>query len=122
VSEGTAKSRLFYRIVLTDPPGEEDFKSYEELGKRPAVNKPEYERLLTGISVYSSLSSARKKAKGFPWKSRCYIAELALPESDELRLEQTEPGSKHYTLWGDEALVRASIVRIIPMRENSDDL
>jgi hypothetical protein len=61
-------------------------------------------------------SRTQKKAKGFPWKSQCYIAELSLPDDNTFRLEQTEPGSKHYTLWCDEELIRASVVRIIPMR------
>ncbi len=122
MTDDPGKPRIVYRIVWSNPPDHEDFKSYEELGKRPGVDDPRFDRLLSGISVYSSLSHTRKKAKGFPWKSRCFIAELALPNDDRVHLEQTEPGSKHYTLWCDEDLIRASIIRIIPMRERQDDL
>jgi hypothetical protein len=80
--------------VWTDPPNDEDFKSYFELGKEPS-DDAEWNRLASGYSVYSNLGNARRKAKAYPWKSQCHIAELQIPRDHPFVIEQTGPKGKH---------------------------
>jgi hypothetical protein len=112
-----------YRIVLRDPPPERDLMTYEELGIEVSSSDPDAQRMRSGLSVFVSLSHARTKAKGLPWKGRCSIAEIVLPDDADFRLEQTGRHSrKHYTLWCNRSLVRSSISRIIPVREDQADV
>jgi hypothetical protein len=112
-----------YRIVLENPPSERDLMTYEELGIPVRSSDPDAPRMRTGLSVYVSLGYARKKAKGHPWKGHCLIAEIALPDNSEFRLEQTGQNSpRHYTLWCERPLVRRSIARIIPVRGDQGDV
>lgn len=109
--------RIVYRIVLENPPSEEDFKTYKELGKTAHRMNPDTDRLMSGLSVYFSFSYARKMAKHYPWKGKCYIAELELPDTDEVVIEQTGENLKHYTLWCSGDVARASIRRVVPAKE-----
>ncbi|HWV22787.1 MAG TPA: hypothetical protein VNZ58_01235 [Thermomicrobiales bacterium] len=110
-------ARTLYRIVNTNPPGEDDFKSYSQLGKRAFRQRPELERLMSGLSMLSTLEAARARGMGNPWKSRGHVAELSLPEDERVRIEQTTSDPFHYTVWADESLLRASIVRVVPIVE-----
>lgn len=76
-----------YRIVRQNPPSERDLMTYEELGIPVTSTDPDAPRMRTGISVFMSLSHARQKAKGHPWKGQCLIAEIAL------RLSQFSSGT-----------------------------
>jgi hypothetical protein len=111
-------STTVYRIVLSDPPSGTDLMTYKELGIEVYRSDPDAERMRTGLSVFVSLSHARKRAKGMPWKGRCLIAEIELPDSADFVLEQTGSSSpNHYTLWCERAIIRDAIVRIHPIRE-----
>lgn len=113
--------RTFYRLVLHNPPSTEDFRSYLEMGKEPSEDA-EWNRLASGYSVNSTLGYARKKAKSYPWKSQCYIAELRLPEDSPFVIEQTGSGGKHYTIWGDGELLQSIVLRVLPIREDADNV
>src|SRR5680860_165988 len=107
-------STTVYRIVLQNPPTERDLMTYEELGIPVFSSDPDAPRMRTGLSVFMSLAHARKKAKGYPWKGRCKIAEIVLSDDSNFRLEQTGQHShRHYTLWCERSLVRSSITRTI---------
>ncbi len=106
-----------YRIFRQNPPSERDFMTYEELGIPVTSTDPDAPRMRTGISVFMSLSHARQKAKGHPWKGQCLIAEIALSDEVNFCLEQTGQHSRrHYTLWCERSLMRAAISRVIPVR------
>jgi hypothetical protein len=112
-----------YRIVLENPPSERDLMTYEELDIPVTSSDPDAPRMRTGLSVFVTLSDARKKAKGLPWRGRCLIAEIVLPEGANYQLEQTGQHSRrHYTLWCDRQLVRASISRILPVKEGQTNV
>jgi hypothetical protein len=113
--------RTLYRIVWDDPPTESDFLSYLEMGRDPGKD-PEWNRLASGLSVYSDLAYARKKAARLPWKSNCFIAEIRLPEGHPFTIEQTGPNGKHYTVWGDGEVLRSMISRILPARQGDTDV
>ena len=107
-----------YRIVREEPPAERDLMTHEELGIPLTSTDPDAPRMRMGLSVFVSLSDARRKAKGFPWKGRCLIAEIVLPDDSDFRLEQTGQHSRrHYPLWCNRSLVRSAISRTIPVRQ-----
>lgn len=87
MTSDSRRPQVFFRIVLDDPPSVVDFYSYFELGKKPTED-PEWNRLASGYSVYDSLSYARSKARRYPWKSKCFIAELHVPEDSPFVIEQ----------------------------------
>lgn len=110
--------RILFRIVNTNSPGENDFKSYSGLGQRPFRDDPNLTRLATGLSMFGSLEAARAKGMGRPWGSRGYIAELHLPDDDRVIIQKTTRDPDHFTVWGDEALIRASVTRVVPILED----
>jgi hypothetical protein len=96
--------------------------SYAALGRETRTNDPDAARMATGFSVYVSFSYARRVAKRFPWKGNCFIAEIDLPDRDDVVLEQTGSKPEHYTLWCDVELIRASLVRVVHASEVIDDV
>ena len=104
--------RIFYRIVRSDPPTLDDFRSYEELGIRTGSDDPET-RLRRGISVNATEAQARRRARGLPVLGS-YIAALAIAEDGPVRYERTTRSPGHYTLWGPPAALLASVVRVVP--------
>ena len=115
--------KTVYRIVVDDPVSERDLMTYEELGLVTHVTDPDARRMRTGLSVFVSLAHARKKAKGLPWKGKCRIAEIVLPDATEFTLEQTgRQSSRHYTLWCDREVVRGSIARIHQVIEDAGNV
>jgi len=115
-------SRIVYRIVEENPPNEHDLKSYLELGVDIQRRDPDALRMASGLSVYKTLAYARRIAKRFPWKGNCFIAEIDLPDRDDIIVEQSGTSARHYTLWGDEEVIRSSIARIFPARELNKDV
>ncbi len=114
--------RRLFRILNENPPGEFDFKTYAERGQRPVRDDPMFLRLMNGLSVMDTLESARRKGRGKPWKSRGYVAELLLPDEETVTIEQTTRDPHHYTLWCDEEIVRASVVNVVPILEDPNDV
>lgn len=112
-----------YRIVESNPPSDRDLMTYEELGVQAARSDPDAARMRTGLSVFLSRVQARSKARGLPWKSRCFIAEIELSDDVEFVVEQTgRHSAKHYTLWCEASVIRASVRRIISMREDQSNV
>lgn len=118
MKDDPVSQRTFYRLVLHNPPSREDFRSYLEVGKEPSQDA-EWNRLASGYSDYGTLGYARKKAKSYPWKSQCSIAELRIPDESPFVIEQTGSGGKHYTIWGDGELLRSMVLRVFPVREDA---
>ncbi len=115
-------ARIVYRIVLENPPSDRDLKSYQELGISIERNDPDALRMASGLSVYATLAYARRAAKRFPWKGKCFIAEIALSDSDEAVVEQTGSNPRHYTLWCNEQIIRVAITRIVPVKVEIGDV
>ena len=109
--------RIVYRIVTNDPPTEDDLKTYVELGRELKSADPQRERMITGLSVYSTLAYARRVAKRFPWKGDCFIAEILLEDRPDIIVEQTGSNPQHFTLWCSQEEIRSSIVRIVRLKK-----
>jgi hypothetical protein len=93
-----ARVRIFYRVVKTNPPTRDDFRSYLALGK-PLLNPtPRRLRAWAGVSVYDTEVTASAKAQDFNLGP--FVAELNVP--DDAPIEAEGPGqSGHYNLYGD---------------------
>lgn len=107
-------SRVFYRIVATDPPTLDDFTANQAKGKAPPNDDPLTLWVWDGISVYATYAQARRKARDFPRLGR-YISKLEIPEGAPLRVERTfrrSPG--HHTVWGEPATLLRYLVAVVP--------
>ncbi len=108
--------RTFYRIVWTDPPTLEDFLSHLDRGVDVRVEDAGIRRLAGGLSVFRTLTQARKNAsKRPPWFGRGYIARLIVPIDADVAIERTTKTAGHYTRWGDEALILSLVDEIEPV-------
>lgn len=114
--------RTLYRIVNTDPPGRDDFRWYADLGQRPFRNDAFLMRVATGLSMFDTLDAARAKGMGKLWKSHGYVAELSLPDDDTVTIEKTAKDRNHFTVWADEELIRASVIRVVPIVEEQNNV
>lgn len=93
-----------YRIVWTDPPSLRDFQSNAEEGVELSTTSTEGERLHDGVSVFRTLSQARKMARRrAPWFGRGFIAQVVIPTRADARVERTLKSAGHYTIWADAA-------------------
>ena len=88
-----------YRIVRSDRPTEDDFKSKLHLGIPCPVADPEVQRRWTGLSVFGSEEQARRVVRRLPMLGS-HIAALDIPLGTGMRAEPTT-GPGHYTLGGD---------------------
>jgi hypothetical protein len=89
----------FYRVVRSDPPTLDDFMSYKAKGIPLARPDPEVALLWDGVSVNSTETQARNRAKVQPYLG-AYIAELEISEGDPITFRRTGVSRGHYTLWG----------------------
>ncbi len=101
--------RLF-RIVRSDPPGQEDFKSDRERGRPPPVD-PRMVPLQDGFSAFDTEDRARSKALTFPALG-AFIAELEIPESGRIRFERTTKARGHHTVWGRPGDIAPCVVAV----------
>ena len=95
-----------YRIVATNPPTLEDFKSHLELGKVPRSGDAQAERLASGISAFQTVAQARRAARRFPMLGG-FIAELMIPEEltmpeGRLIIRRTGHQQGHLTIWNSQ--------------------
>jgi hypothetical protein len=105
--------RTFYRIVLTDPP------TIDDVTPKPApsrIGRPDYERLKTGISVFRTVTQARRTAMDRPpWLGRGYIAAIELPHDAACTIERTTSSRGHYTLWADPHDILSWMIMVEPV-------
>src|SRR5438067_383396 len=73
-----------------------------------------YERLLDGISMYSTLAQARRKAKTSP-RLGTFVAEVQIPiGAAGVRVERTL-GPGHRTVWAQAGSLAAWVISIVPV-------
>lgn len=91
-----------YRIVLTDHPAAEDFRSAFALGR--CVRNPVLARLADGLSFYAVQAQAREAAqraadRGISLGS--FVAVVDIPTDGRYRTERTTRSQGHFTVWSD---------------------
>src|SRR6476661_4656628 len=93
-------ARSFFRVVKSNPPTPDDFKSYHELRMPVLRHDPQSRRLAEGLSVYATLAQARRAARSQPFLGQ-FVAELIIPENAPLTFERTGKKAGHHTIWCD---------------------
>jgi hypothetical protein len=88
-----------YRILRSERPTEDDFKSKLHLGIPCPVPDPEVQQRWTGLSLFGSEEQARRVVRRLPMLGS-YIAALDIPPGAGMRAEPTT-GPGRYTLGGD---------------------
>lgn len=111
-------TQIVYRIVEHNPPENSDYLTYEEKGMIVEVDDPNVMHMSQGLSVIGSLASARKRARGLPWRGTGFIAAYNLPDDETFKLEQTGKSSSHYTLWCDRERLRECLIVVVPILED----
>jgi hypothetical protein len=89
----------FYRIVVTNQPTPDDFRSDKELGIAPRGDEPVTRRVWDGISAFRTRAQAENKARAYPFLGS-YVAQLQIPDGAPIRYERTLASRGHHTLWG----------------------
>lgn len=105
--------QVLYRIVRTDPPTSADFLSNQARGLAPRRAELRDRALWSGLSVYDRQDAARAIALRFP-KLGSYIATLQVSDDSTIRYRKTL-GENHYTIWGEPAVLLASVVEVAPV-------
>ena len=113
-SDTSVSILTFYRLVRTDPPTIEDFKSHRELGIPSLDDDPEHVRMRAGISVHLTEAQSRAKARSRPWFGR-FIARMQFANDGMVHWERTGGGRGHHTLWAEPAVLLSCTVEIIPV-------
>jgi hypothetical protein len=101
----------FFRIVTTNPPTLNDFRSHEELGRW--LFDPARIEEWRGISVYGTIRQARKKARDYPSLGQ-FIAELHIPDESSISYKRTGHTHSHYTLQGPRSAMLQCVVAVWP--------
>jgi hypothetical protein len=98
-------TRLFYRIVRTDPPSLDDFKSARELGK-PLGNVRYVREWSNSISVYDDYDHAVERAAANRFLLGDRIATLEIPD-DRFEIAQTTRDRRHFSIYASaENIIR----------------
>jgi hypothetical protein len=91
--------RSFYRIVLTNPTTLVDYQSAKARGAPEPLSSAR-RAVWDGLSVFSTLNQARRKARVSPMLG-AYVAVLRVPTDGSVRFMRTLGGDGHHTLWGE---------------------
>jgi hypothetical protein len=107
---------VFYRIVKTNPPTVEDFRSGKALGKTLIDPDLDNRRLWEGISVYATEAQARRTARRYP-RIGSYIVALRVSQAGPTRWDRTTGRAGHYTFWGEAGDIMTCVVSILSIAQ-----
>ncbi len=102
----------FSRLVHSDPPGEQDFRSDEACGEPLPVGDAARDRRWQGVSVFSTEAQARKLGRLVPRLGR-FIAEVAVPHEGDITFARTGRSRGHFTLWGHPGELVRRVTRVV---------
>jgi len=110
------RTRSFFRLVETDPPTRDAFRSYYDRGLTPPGASPRQIHLHRGVSVFETEEQTRARASQMatPYK---YIAEVAIPEGVHVERQGRREG--HHNVYAAPDDLLRWIVRVIPVRLES---
>lgn len=114
MADSDLPTRELFRIVRSNPPTLDDFKSHRELGIPALDDDPEHLRMPEGISVHATLAQSRAKDRSRPWFGRL-VARLVIPDDGSIEWARTAGGRGHHTIWGDPAHLRSYVVEVLPV-------
>jgi hypothetical protein len=114
-------SRSFFRIVVNDPPTEEDFKSNFAKGRGPRRSEILDSGEYRSLSVFARLEDALAVQRLFP-KLGSHLAEIELADDDPdiaIQKEPHDPADSHHNLRGEPAEFLRRVRRVFPAVEPS---
>jgi hypothetical protein len=104
-----------FRVVRSDPPTIDDFRSPLERGRHRIDERQEQ---ASGVSVFAQLEQARRHARRYDLGS--YIAEIAVPDS--MHIERTQRRTAgHFTVWADPDALLGMVVQVTPVEYSRDE-
>ena len=115
MAETSAEGRRFFRLVISDPPAETDFRSQEALGRkaRPNLTPVEMRAFRDGVSVQDSESGARALASKLRANPRApnyqFIAVIDVPLGSSIHCDDAIGPPGHWTLFGSPKDLLASV-------------
>lgn len=108
--------RAFYRIVRSEHPTLDDFKSARELGK-PLVRRYLRE-WAEGISVHDDLDHSIAHARDNRLRLGCHVAKMVIPDGGSIELAQTTRDRHHYSIYASaQELLSLVVGETILIRE-----
>jgi hypothetical protein len=109
-------ARIFYRIVTSDQPTEDNFMSNFAMGRPPRrseiLDPDEYR----SISVFARLTDAFAVQRRFP-KLGSHVAELELADDDAeitIRKASDDPADSHHNLQGEPGAFLRRVRQVFP--------
>jgi len=109
---------VFYRVVHTNPPTADDFRSDRELGRPPPGQR--WAHTWDGFSVMDSEAGARQLVAQYP-RMGSFIAAIMVKEGSDIRTERTHNREGHYTMWGAPETVLAHVESLTAVEESGHD-
>jgi hypothetical protein len=103
-----------YRTTKQDPPAEEDFKTWFELGKvSPRSSKPQICRT-RALSVFREIADARIHMEKYPWENYKFVAKADLTST----CGKTKPVPipempTHTEFWCAEGVSRLALFSVV---------
>jgi hypothetical protein len=98
-------AEVFLRIVKSENPTVEDFRTMQELGF-PLENEAYYREWAGGISVYNSRDYAIRRARATNFVQGQFVVPVCIPDESEIEFRQTFRNRRHFTIYtyGAQAL------------------
>ena len=90
-------TREFFRIVRSEQPSRDDFRSLADEGK-VCVSRRRFRECAEGVSVFDDLSHTCVLARTYHFQRGRYIARLVMPEDGSVDFAKTF-GVHHYTIY-----------------------
>lgn len=88
-----------YRIIRSDRPALDDFKSHKEIGKLLLDDRWRHE-WESGISTFDTLDYAIQRARALRFKVGTWVIALDLPDDGSVEFRQTGGDPHHFTIYG----------------------
>jgi hypothetical protein len=106
----------FFRIVRSEWPTRDDFRSLADEGK-VCVSKRRFRECAEGISVFDDFDHVCMLARTYHFQRRRFVARLVVPEDGSVEFAKTF-GIHHYTIYyGSPESILALVVDVISIPE-----
>jgi hypothetical protein len=109
--------RTFFRVVGTDPPTEQDFYSYRDLGKPLLDDSQEGQENWIGVSVYEKRRQAVALARYLIRRRRpigTFVAEIVIPPGMIVHGKRMG-GEGHFNLFERPSILLSCYSRMVAM-------
>ena len=105
---------VVYRATNHDPPDDEDFLSWEEMGRSPRHSTPKALCQSRGLSVFRSLADARHYLSVFPGVNRFISVGVLTPDHGRIKPTPSRDRPTHTTWWCGAGVDRKIGFSVLP--------